>query len=113
MCFRSASRKNCGPECGFPCASDQLGDREGISDFPQERIHEQVVKQLLDVSVPQIKEEIVEVVPIRQERISERLDERIVDVAAPQILEEIVVVKSLVSWERVQQRSAETSCGIA
>ena len=91
------------------CAADQEGTHGGCSACASGAHPERIVDQSVVFLVPQIKEEIVEVVPIRQERISERLDVRIVDVTAPQILEEIVVVKSLVSWERVQQRCAEPS----
>ena len=80
--------------------------------MPQKRILERVVGQIDDVPVPQILNEIVEVVKAvktgLQERISEGIGEKIVDAPVshtqPQILKEVVeVVKAVknVPQERI------------
>ena len=52
-----------------------------IQLIPQERISERIVEHIVDVPVPQMQEQIVEVIKvIPQERVSERIVEQIVDV---------------------------------
>ena len=58
--------------------------------FPQERISERILEQIVDAPVPQIQEQVVEIAKITpQERIWEIIIEQIMDVPVPQILEEI------------------------
>ena len=80
---------------------------ENAEITPQRRTPERIVEYTRDVPVPQIREQIVDVVKnIPQERISERTVEQTVDVTTPQILEEIVEGGSA-PHERVQQRTVE------
>ena len=82
--------------------------------MPQKRIPKRLVGQIDDVPVPQILNEIVEVVKavntVPQERISEKIGEQIVDASVshsqPQILKEVVeVVKAVKTGP--QQRISE------
>ena len=71
-----------------------------IQLIPQERISERIVEHIVDVPVPQMQEQIVEVIKvIPQELVSERIVEQIVDVPVPQIVEEIVEVVQIIPLE--------------
>ena len=66
---------------------------EAIEVIPQEQMAERIVEQIVDVSVPQILEQIV-------------------DVPVPQITEETDEVATLIPQERIQQRTLEETVNV-
>ena len=68
---------------------------------------EQILEQIVHVSVPQVQEiaEFVKVIP--QERVLERIAKQIVDIPIPQIVEEIVDVAQIIPQDRFQQCTVE------
>ena len=73
-----------------------------------ERVSERSEERVVAMPVPQIMEEIVEVIQlVRQERILERIVEEIIDVPVPQVMEEITEFVKLLPQERVQNRTVE------
>ena len=84
---------------------------EVIKLFPAERVPERTVEQIVDMPVPQIQEQIVEVAEIIPQ---ERTSEHTVGVPAPLILEEVVeVVKAvkIVPQERISAKICEQIVG--
>ena len=71
-------------------------------------IQERIVEETVDVAVPQVMEETVEIAKyIPQERVEICTVEQVVDVPVPQIMEDIFGVVKFVSQERAQQRTVE------
>ena len=67
-----------------------------IKPFPEERTSVCTVEQIVDVPVPQIREQIVEVAKtIPLDHISERIVVQTEDVSVPQVLKEVVEVKAV------------------
>ena len=68
---------------------------------------------ITSVPVPQIQEQIVEVIKaIPQEQMSKRIVEQIVDVPVPQIMEETVEAAKSIPQEGVQQRALEETVNV-
>ena len=66
------------------------------------------MEQIVDIFVPQIGEEIVEVVKvIPQERVQQRTVKRIIDVPLRQVMEEIVGVVHCIPMESIPERVVE------
>ena len=64
---------------------------------PQGRIHERIVEETIDVPVPQVMKEVIEVVKvIPHEPVQNRTVEHIVDVSVPQIQEELLELIQLI-----------------
>ena len=77
---------------------------EVVPHFSRERISERIMREIVDVEVPQIQEDTVEVIqPTLQERFSERIVEQIINVPVPQIQEQSVDVVNYIPHERVPQ----------
>jgi len=105
----------------------RLLDRVKMYQSPlssKERVQQRTVEQVVDVPVPQVVEEVIEVAKvIPQERVQQRTVEQVVDVPVPQIVEEIleqvvdvpvpqvveevVEIAKVIPQERVQQRTVE------
>ena len=70
-------------------------------------LHRQV-EQIVDVPVPQVVEEVVQVDRIvPQERVQQRTVEQIVEVPVPQMVEEVVHVPQIQVQERIVQNIVE------
>ena len=75
---------------------------------PQERIHERVVEQAVALSVPQMKEAVVELTqPVPCQRSQERVEEQIVGFLVLPLQEEIVPVGQSTPQERSPERIAK------
>ena len=98
------------------CVPRLINEVTGVAKLiPQDRMQ----NRMLDAPVPQIQDEIVEVIRLsQQERISECIVVQTVDVSLPQIWEQSVEVAKVMPHERLQQceRGAECAhaiCGAA
>ena len=100
------------PQIAVPVPFHKKTD-EVILPVTAERTSVCTVAQFVDMLVPQIQEQIVEVSnTIPQERISERIVEYTRDVPVPQIREQIVEVVNNFPQERISERTAEQTVDV-
>ena len=67
---------------------------EAVKLIPHDKVHKRTVEKVVDVPIPQIREDVGEVTQlIQQERISDWVVEQIVDVHVPEIRDQIVDVQ--------------------
>ena len=75
---------------------------------PQDRTLQCTAEQILDVLVPEMVKQLVEVPEtVSQDRIQQRTVEQIVDASVPQAVEELAEVLRVFSQDRNQQRTVE------
>ena len=78
---------------------------ETVSD---DRIQQRTAEHIVDVLIPLIMEEIVEIIKVvLQERISERIREQTVDAHVPRVVEQVSEVSKTSSRDRILQCAAE------
>ena len=81
---------------------------EATKTSSRDRISQYTVEQSLDVLVPEIVKQLVEVPEtVSQDRIQQRTVEQIVDAPVPQAVEELAEVFHGFSQDRIQQRAVE------
>ena len=98
------------PQIAVPVPFHKETD-EVIRPVTAERSSECTVEQLVDMPVPQIQEQNLEVAEITpRRRIPERTVGQIDDVPVPQIHEQIVGVVKNILQERISERIARTDC---
>ena len=104
------------PQIAVPVPFHKETD-EVILPVTAERTSVRTVEQFVDMSVPQIQEQIVEVAnTFLQERISERVIEQAHDVPVPQIHEQLVEFAEITPQRRTPERivvtsNSRTNCG--
>ena len=75
---------------------------------PQERTTERTCEQVVDVRMPQVVGQVLEVLEIsRQDRDMHGTVEQIPDILVPEMVEQLVKLPETVSDDRIQQRTAE------
>ena len=81
---------------------------EATKTSSRDRISQYTVEQSLDVPVPEMAKQSVEVAEtVSQDRIQQRTVEQIVDAPVPQAVEELAEVFRVFSQDRIQQRVVE------